>query len=282
MSDLRTNRTEPLAPSARPSLLRIGCVPYLNARPLIEWFHSQECDAAAEVHYVVPSKLAAMLEEDLLDVAMVSIIELFRNPSLRIVPDISISSDGEVKSVRLFSRVPPERIESVALDTSSLTSVALTQILLREVYRRAPRFISHPPDLDAMLSACDAGLIIGDLKLFDTPVPHVLDLGALWKQHTGLPFVYAAWLARADAPQAPLLEALIQAKRWGMEHRAAYIERWAAQMSLPVERVREYLCQIVHFDLDPAKWEGMRLFQRKCYEHGLIASLSPLRVFGKD
>lgn len=282
MSDVRTNLTQQPAPAARSPLLRIGCVPYLNARPLIEWFHTPECDANAQVDYVVPSKLADMLREDRLDVAMVSIIELFRNPSLRIVPDISISSDGEVKSVRLFSRVPPERIESVALDTSSLTSVALTRILLREVYRRAPRFLSHPPDLDAMLSVCDAGLIIGDLKLFDTPVPCVLDLGALWKQHTGLPFVYAAWLARADAPKAPLLDALMKAKRWGMEQRGEYIERWAAQMSLPAERVREYLCRIVHFDLDPSKWEGMRLFQRKCFEHELIASLSPLRVFATE
>jgi chorismate dehydratase len=282
MSNTQNNLTEPPAPSAPFPRLRIGCVPYLNARPLIEWFHTPECDADAQVDYAVPSRLADMLREDRLDAAMVSIIELFRNPSLRIVPDISISSDGEVKSVRLFSRVPPERIERVALDTSSLTSVALTQILLREVYQRAPRFISHPPDLDAMLSLCDAGLIIGDLKLFDTPVPYVLDLGALWRQHTGLPFVYAAWLARTDAPKAPLLDALIRAKRWGMEHRGEYIERWAAQMSLPAERVREYLCRIVHFDLDPPKWEGMRLFQRKCYEHGLIASLSPLRLFAQE
>src|SRR5579862_4683940 len=114
--------------------LRIGCVPYLNAKPLIDWFHSDECDADAEVVYAVPSELAIQLESGLLDVALVSTFEMFRSPDLVLLPGISISADGPVRSVRLFSTRPISIIRSVALDTSSLTSTALTRIILSEAY----------------------------------------------------------------------------------------------------------------------------------------------------
>ena len=105
--------------------LRIGSVPYLNAKPLVDWFHSPECDADVEVIYAVPSQLAQMLRRDELDVANVSIFEAFQNPALTLVPGISISAYGAVKSVRLFSQVPLAEVRTVAMDTSSLTSVAL-------------------------------------------------------------------------------------------------------------------------------------------------------------
>src|SRR5258708_6696331 len=162
--------------------LRIGCVPYLNAKPLIAWFHSKACDADAEVTYQVPSQLARGLKDDRLDVALVSIFDLFQNPDLELIPAISISADGPVKSVRLFSNVPFDQIRSVALDTSSLTSTALIRILLSEIYGLEASYRPHPPDLNKMLAECDAGLIIGDLKLFDAPAPYVMDLGEAWKQ----------------------------------------------------------------------------------------------------
>src|SRR5438105_9568946 len=118
---------------------RIGCVPYLNAKPLIDWFHEPECDAPVEIAYAVPSQLARMLEREEVDVALVSTFEVFRRPELRIIPNISISADGPVKSVRLFSCVPLQAVRSIALDTSSLTSVALIQILMREQFGLAPR-----------------------------------------------------------------------------------------------------------------------------------------------
>src|SRR5579872_3027459 len=139
--------------------LRIGCVPYLNAKPLIHWFHTPACDVHAQVVYAVPADLARLLREGQLDVALVSTIELFQTPDLVVIPDISISADGPVKSVRLFSCRPYDRISSVALDTSSLTSAGLIRILLAERYGLTPRYVPHGPDLDRMLSVCDAGLI---------------------------------------------------------------------------------------------------------------------------
>lgn len=259
--------------------LRIGSVPYLNAKPLVDWFHTAECDADVEIVYAPPSQLATMLRENALDVANCSIFEALRNPGLVLIPNISISAYGAVKSVRLFSKVPLERLDSVALDTSSLTSVALAKILLAEVFHASPRYVDHPPDLDSMLSACDAGLIIGDLKLFDLlPGTTVYDLGQGWRDLTGLPFVYAGWLAREETASPEMTAILTQAKTWGLARLEALAETWAARMNLPLERCRDYLIHVMNYDLTPEQMEGLTAYQRKCYEHGLISSLLPLHV----
>jgi chorismate dehydratase len=211
-----------------------------------------------------------MLADNTIDVALVSIFERFRSPGLVQIPDISISADGPVKSVRLFSCRPFEHVRSVALDTSSLTSVALTRILLKERYGIEPDYVSRPPDLDAMLTQCDAGLIIGDLKLFDTPATHILDLGEAWKDLTGLPFVYAAWLARPDAPIDPLTSALTRARDWGTARLDSLSTRWASEMRLPLDRVQDYFHNVMKYDLDEPKQRGMNLFETKCREHRLV------------
>lgn len=126
-------------------MLKIGSVPYLNAKPQVDWFHSSDCDADAALTYAVPSRLAEMLRANELDVANVSIFEALQNPELVIVPGISISAYRAVKSVRLFSRVPIEQIQSVALDTSSLTSNALLQILLRKSLACRPATFTTRP-----------------------------------------------------------------------------------------------------------------------------------------
>jgi chorismate dehydratase len=253
------------------STLRIGCVPYLNAKPLIAWFHSKACDADAEVTYLVPSELAIGLKDGSLDVALVSIFEIFQRPNLALIPGISISADGHVRSVRLFSTVPFDRIRTVALDTSSLTSTALIRILLAEKHGIAPEYRSHRPDLREMLQTNDAGLIIGDLKLFDSPAPYVMDLGETWKEFTGLPFVYAAWLARNEANTDELSRLLLHAKEWGEARLDPLSLEWAGKMGLPLERVRDYFLNVMKYGLDEQKLEGLNLFHKKCREHGLIS-----------
>jgi chorismate dehydratase len=259
--------------------LRIGCVPYLNAKPLIDWFHEPDCDVDADVRYVVPSELARMLDRAELDVALVSTFELFLNPRLLVLPGISISADGPVRSVRLFSKVPFPEIRSVALDTSSLTSVNLIRVLLADCYGIDPAYESHPPDLAAMLAAHDAGLIIGDLKLFDLPSPHVMDLGAEWKALTGLPFCYAAWLAREDAPLAALADALTRAREWGEARLGALGHKWAGRLALPEDRVQDYFHNVMRYGLGDGEWQGLLEYQRRCAAHGLIPSAAPLRRY---
>lgn len=260
--------------------MRIGSVPYLNAKPLVDWFHTEAATGFGEIEYAVPSILATMLRSGEIDVANCSIFEGLRQPGLVLIPDISISADGAVKSVRLFSRVPLDRIRSVALDTSSLTSTALTQILLKDAIGISPRYVHHPPHLDAMLTACDAGLLIGDLKLFDLqPDTVVYDLGLGWKEMTGLPFVYAGWLARPDRATAEMARLLTGAKRWGVARTEMLAIKWAERMALPIARCVDYFDNVMDYDLSALQIEAMQCFQQKCVEHGLIPELHALPVF---
>ena len=250
--------------------LRIGCVPYLNGKPLIEWFHSPECSTPVQVHYAVPSALAKQLRAGELDVALVSIFEHFVDKELQIVPGISIAADGPVQSVRLFSKVPFPKIQSVALDTSSLTSAALIRILLADCYGIHPKYRPFPPQLEQMLEECDAALIIGDLKLFQTPAQYIMDLGAQWKDLTNLPFVYAAWLARPHMPVSDLAKPLMQARDWGLAHLEDLTRKWSARMVLPEERVREYFFKVMQYDLNESKMAAVEEFRRRCIAHGLV------------
>jgi chorismate dehydratase len=260
--------------------IRIGSVPYLNAKPMVDWFHTSECDADAEVIYTVPSALAVMLQEGTIDVANVSSFEGFRNPNLVIVPDISISAQAAVKSVRLFCSCPPDQLRTVALDTSSLTSAALTQILLHEEFGCTPEYRHHAPNLDAMLAECDAGLIIGDLKLFDLrPGTTVYDLGDAWRRLTGLPFVYATWQARADRVSVEMVRALTAARDWGEQRLETIADAWAPRLDLPLDRCRDYLLNVMDYHLRPDQQAGLALFQQKCFAHGLISEMLPLRVW---
>jgi chorismate dehydratase len=262
-------------------LLRIGSVPYLNGKPLVDWFHTNAPQVEFDLSYAVPSLLAAQLRAGEIDVANCSIFEGFVKPGLVLIPDISISADGAVKSVRLFSRVPLSNIRTVALDTSSLTSSALVQILLSESHGINPQYVHHPPELDAMLQQYDAGLIIGDLKLFDLrPDTTVYDLGQGWKELTGLPFVYAGWLAREDRVCAQMANALTSARDWGLENLEALALKWSARMNLPLDRCQDYLINVMDYHLGPTRLQALRLFQQKCVQHNLISAMHPLPIYG--
>lgn len=263
--------------------LRVGSVPYLNAKPLVDWFHTQECttnvDGEVEVIYAVPSQLARMLRAGEIDVCNCSIFESMRAPGLRVIPNISISSQGSVKSVRLFCKIPVSQVKTVALDSSSLTSAALTQIILSEVYGIRPNYVHSAPDLDAMLTTCDAGLIIGDLKLFDLHTgTTVYDLGACWQQLTGAPFVYAAWQAPVGTAGRELEELLHTAKMWGLARLDEIAHRWARQMDLPEAQCLDYFVNAMDYDLTPRHVEGMRLFQAKCVSNGLVDTAYPIEI----
>jgi chorismate dehydratase len=260
--------------------LRIGSVPYLNAKPLVDWFHSPECDADVDIIYAVPSRLAEMLRAGEIDVCNCSIFESIRAPGLAIIPGISIASDGDVQSVRLFCRVPIEKVKTVALDASSLTSSAMTRIIVSDIYGISPYYRTTPPNLDNMLAECDAGLIIGDLKLFDLHEgTTVYDLGERWKALTGLPFVYAAWQALEDKVTAEMAAVLNTAKNWGTARLGELAEKWAVRLDLPIERCSGYFLNAMQYDLTERHIQGLKLFQEKCAAHGLVDEVVQL-TFG--
>lgn len=256
---------------------RVGCVPYLNGRPLVAWFHEGSGARYVDVVYAVPSELAIMLKYGQLDAAMVSSYETLENPETTIISDCAIAADGDVRSVRLFSNCPIDQIRSVALDSSSLTSSALTQVLLREQYQISPRFVRHSPDLSSMLAHHDAALIIGDLRIFEDAAPMVLDLGGAWKRMTGLPFLYAAWLSLGAEPAGPLSELLSQARDWGLQRIEEVACRWSTELALPINLVREYYSEIMQYRLNASHLQALELYGSLCREYGILPARTQTR-----
>jgi chorismate dehydratase len=259
----------------------IGSVPYLNGRPLVRWFTDTEEGRASGVRVVeaVPSKLARMLEAGEVAAALVSSFELLRTPGLVYAPGMAVAADGPVLSVRMLSKVPVREVRRVALDTSSLTSVALLKILLAEAYGLAPEYVPHPPHLERMLAEADAALLIGDLGYRDYgPDLHALDLGAAWKDLTGLPFAYALWIGYPDKLTPDLAATLRRAKDWGEAHLEQIARAEFERLDETYERSRDYLTRIMRYTVGPREEEALRLFGEKAHTTGLLPAAPVLRA----
>src|SRR5262245_4570404 len=140
--------------------LRLGTVPYLNAEPLVGAFRDRARFPEVNVVSLVPSRLLGSLLAGELDAALVSAAGVLPEAGLRILPAGCVAARGAVRSIQVYSRLPLEQIRSLALDASSRSAVALTRLLFRARFGRDPEYLTAPPDLDAMLAAADAALLI--------------------------------------------------------------------------------------------------------------------------
>lgn len=251
--------------------LALGSVPYLNARPLVEGLALEPGVTLVED---VPSALLARLRAGELDAALVSAVELFRRPTLGWVAGPAITSEGPVQSILLYLRVPPERIRTVALDSSSLSAAALTRICVADMLLVPnARFTHCSPDTPLDAIDADAVLRIGDPALSSTSDGRrVLDLGALWTDQTGLPFVYALWIVRPGTPAEPLCSLLHAARERGLPLRTALAEAFAAEHGLEPAACRAYLTERIGFELGAAERAGLAAFGRLAHTHGLVDS----------
>lgn len=239
--------------------LRISAVSFLNTTPLV-WglIHGPQANEA-EVWFEVPSACAASVGAGLADVGIIPVIEMQRQ-GLPAVPGLGIASDGDVRSIFLISHVPADRIESVALDTSSRTSVMLARIILAHKYGNVPRTIPHAPLVNKMLSVADAALIIGDPALRLAPQQEgyfVYDLGREWTEMTGLPMVYAMWAGKRAAEATELLH---KSYEYGRERIAEIVASEAGPRGFPPELAQSYLTRNIIFELGERHQRGMELY----------------------
>ena len=246
--------------------IRIGSVSYLNAKPLIYGLDNFE---DLQVALDVPSRLLEDLQGDLFDLALLPVIDYQRMDNLCVVPAGGIGSEGETLTVRIFSKQPIEKIQSLACDTDSHTSVALARIILAERFGVHPEF--RPLDRAA---PDDARLLIGDKVICEEPrgFPHQLDLGAAWKKQTGLPFVFAVWIARDGVDLRDVPQRLARAKRQGLAHVEEIIGQYAVPRGWPADVARRYLTHHLQFDIGERELSGIRLFHELAANHGLIPS----------
>lgn len=277
---------------------QLGVVPYLNADPLAAALREPEAALlvgdAVSVRSLVPSQLLQTLLAGELDAALVSLGGVLAHPELRILPDLCIASRGPVRSIQLYHRGPIPDVRSVALDRSSRSAVALTRVLFAEKWRVEPEWLTLPPDLPAMLERADAGLLIGNPALlanealdrgrWSGPLPERTDLGAVWTELTGLPFVYAVWAVpsgpRADGTPRDLERlhaALRRASGWGMRRLPVLAARGAEQLGLPLPLAQSYLTEAIHYHLGPEERRGMERFCELAVRHGVLPGSSAVR-----
>lgn len=277
-------------------MFRLGVVSFLNARPLIEGL---ETDPQVQLDFAVPAALPERLAHGDVDAALVPIIDVLRSHRrYRVVSDACIGCDGETMTVRVFSQVPPDRVDTLWVDADSHTSVALARVLWRELYGRD--LTLRPCDPRATdLADLEAVLLIGD-KVMDprrAGFAYEIDLGGAWRQHTGLPFVFAVWAMResvdllrpvqspaATSPIEKLSELLELARDHGVARAAEIAETWGPRHGWPVAAARRYLTQCMQYRLDARSIEGVARFARLCVSADLVpadAEVSwprPLRV----
>jgi chorismate dehydratase len=195
---------------------------------------------------------------------------------------VGIGSHGPIASVALYSRVPIERIRQIALDTSSRTSVALVRVLCRRRFGIEPEFVPHGPDLPAMITVCDAGLLIGD-PAFDadhrTLGLRKIDLGDAWTAMTGLPFIYAAWTGRAGAVTRGDVEALQAAQEEGVRSAALIAAEYGRGDAARTARAVAYLRDNVRYGLGADEAAGLQLFLDYAAELGLAPRRRELEFF---
>ena len=258
--------------------LRISAISYLNTAPLMWDFEHANIATNFEISYTFPSACARALQDGAADIGIIPAAAYTTIPDLSILPGIAIAAKRAVRSILLVSKVPLEKIKTVALDRSSMTSVALAKILFAKWLGGPRDYRPMAPDLDHMLSTCDAGLLIGDPALqIDRSKFVTLDLAEEWNRRTGKAFVFAFWAVRRDAirdeRQASELAQIFQASRdHGLlpESISRIAKDWAPQLSLTEQNVIDYLTRNIHYELDNECLDGLNLYYRYAAEIGAL------------
>jgi chorismate dehydratase len=278
--------------------LRISAISYLNTAPLMWDFEHGQAGSEFEISYTLPSACARALEAGTADIGIIPAAAYAQVPGLRVLPGVAIASRRPVRSILLVSRVPVDKIRTVALDTSSMTSVALTKILFEKWLGGGRAFAPMAPNIEEMLAQHDAGLLIGDPALqIDRSRYHTLDLAEEWIRHTGKPFVFAFWAVREDAlrgdsrprlsasrsdacaPEQGLAATFQQSRDHGLE--PASLDRiareWAPRLGFEESAVGAYLTENIYYHLDTACLEGLQLFYRYASEIGALPPAPKMR-----
>ena len=260
--------------------LKVGVVPYLNAKPII--YGLEGPGNKVELIYAVPSKLPRLLEDGEVDVAIVPAVECLRNSRFTVLPGISISSRGSVESVRLFLKKGYiDKVRTVALDDSSRTSVVLTKIILKEKYGLSPRYVSWRGGSRMEDIQADALLVIGDSAMRVEDGPPSLDLGAEWDELTGLPFVYAVWASTSKEALDEAVPLLHDARERGLEELVTIALKESGILGLEPELCIKYLTQCIRYDLGDEEIEGLQLFCDYAIKMGLVPDGAGIDLYGR-
>ena len=238
--------------------IKVGAVSYLNTKPLLYGVkRSEKLLEQIELIEEYPARIAAMLVEGTIDVGLVPVAVIPKLKEWHIITDYCIGAEGDVASVCLFSEVPIEQIKKVILDYQSRTSVNLCKILLKHHWKIAPGMEdASGEDYRAQIKGTTAGVVIGDRALEQRAVSrYIYDLAGHWKEMTGLPFVFAAWISNKKLPD-DFIAAFNEANSVGFQH----IPEIVAYNPFPAYDLTKYYLENIDYRLTDSKKTGMKRF----------------------
>ncbi|QNI32588.1 menaquinone biosynthesis protein [Alloacidobacterium dinghuense] len=276
-------------------LLKIAAINFLNPAPLMwDFEHEPGKSRLAErysIHQTTPAACADELVQGTADIGLVPVATYASEPSLAVVPGCTIASLGDIRSILLVVRHADgvKGVRRIALDTSSRTSAVYTRILFHKYWNAAAEFVPHAPDLEAMLKVADAALLIGDpalLALEDREAREqrtgeklmYLDLGHEWHALTGSAWVSAFWAVRleglrdASVRAESLVRDFQESRNNGLAHVDDLVAEWSRRLAVPAQTIHAYLTRNIHYHLDAACLEGLRLF----YRYGIECRALPI------
>ena len=262
------------------AVVRIGAVSYLNARPLVVGLEARRDRFA--VRYDLPSTCARLLHSHEIDLGLIPSIEYLRGEGYAMVPDCAVVSDGPVASVAIFTKVPMERVRTLALDTSSRTSVALTRVMTAKyfdiaptLHRRRPRPGSDGPPRRRGVAHRRPGAVCRSRRLGLEKV----DLGQAWKDFTGLPFVYACWTGQPGALTPSDVEVLQHARAEGAATPDIVSRGYYPDDAEKAAIGAEYLRANIRFRMGAREQAGLERFFALAAEVGVVPRTQPLRWY---
>lgn len=289
-----------VSPESDDPRLRVAAIKFLNPAPLMwDFEHPPLCDELAEryrVQAMMPSLCAQQLAWGTADIGLVPIAAYATIPGLAIIPGCTVASKGPIRSLLLVYREFSglEAIRTVAADISSQATFAYVQILFKKYWKIPASFAPHPPNLDAMLEACDAAILIGDpalLALEDQQAREqrtderlvYIDLGTAWRRETGVAWVSAFWAVREAAVATEEKRTMVRrdflaSRNHGMAHLEDLVREWTPRIAVPRAVIRTYLQENIHYMLDSDCLAAVEFFFRDAAECGVLPEVDELRM----
>lgn len=236
--------------------IKVAAVSYLNTKPLLYGIERSGLDKDMELLLNYPSQLAQSLQQDKIDMALLPVAAIPSIPGARIVSDYGIAADGNVASVCIFSQVPMEEIREVYLDYQSRSSVRLARLLLEQHWNKNVILRPAPENYIEYINGATAGVIIGDRALQQrVNFEYIYDLADAWKDFTGLPFVFAAWVANKELPEG-FLAAFNKANAEGLQH----LDEVVAENPFPHYDLMTYYTDNIKYELTEERKKGLEKF----------------------
>lgn len=266
-------------------MINLGSVSFLNAKPITYALENNIIKHGFNIIQTPPSELSRKLYNKEVDLGLIPVAELLKRKNYSVVPNISISSLGKVDSVIVLAKQELGELRKIAIDRRSQSSTALLRIVLEIFHNARPEYI--PTDIDSaeMLENVDGAMLIGDsgLKMYYSPVENykVYDLGEIWTERTGLPFVYAVFAVHGDVILGENLNALIESKNYGPGIIDKIAETESVKLNIDYEICRNYLSERIKYDLGEHEIKGIVKYSQLLSQLGEAREITELKIYSE-